>query len=131
MWRMLFTSQVITGNGIRRASCRSVWRRGTLRSLISHVADRGTLDTDRDLRRIGGRTRPPTACWLNDKVTRHMLNARFSKLNLKLNNFTSPCDLGSVSHPVSKTNQVQAICMPGSSSIHIVTSLVNNRNNIT
>jgi hypothetical protein len=36
-----------------------------------------------------------------------------------------------MSHPVSKTNQVLAICMPGSSSIHIVTSLVNNRNNIT
>jgi hypothetical protein len=36
-----------------------------------------------------------------------------------------------LSHPVSKTNQVLPICMPGSSSIHIVTSLVNNRNNIT
>jgi hypothetical protein len=36
-----------------------------------------------------------------------------------------------LSHPVSKTNQVLAICMPGSSSIHIATSLVNNRNNIT
>jgi hypothetical protein len=36
-----------------------------------------------------------------------------------------------VSHPVFKTNQVLPICMPGSSSIHIVTSSVNNRNNIT
>jgi hypothetical protein len=36
-----------------------------------------------------------------------------------------------LSHPVSKPNQVLPICMPGSSSIHIVTSLVNNRNNIT
>jgi hypothetical protein len=35
------------------------------------------------------------------------------------------------SHPVSKTNQVLPICMSGSSSIHIVTSLVNNINNIT
>jgi NH3-dependent NAD+ synthetase len=36
-----------------------------------------------------------------------------------------------LSHPVFQTNQVLPICMPGSSSIHIVTSLVNNRNNIT
>jgi hypothetical protein len=35
-----------------------------------------------------------------------------------------------LSHPVYKTNQVLPICMPGSSSMHIVTSLVNNRNNI-
>jgi hypothetical protein len=35
-----------------------------------------------------------------------------------------------MSHPVSKMNQVLPICMSGSSSIHIVTSLVNNRNNI-
>jgi hypothetical protein len=37
----------------------------------------------------------------------------------------------SLSHPIFKTNQVLRICMPGSSSIHIVTSLVNNKNNIT
>jgi hypothetical protein len=36
-----------------------------------------------------------------------------------------------LSHPIFKTNQVLPICMPGSSFIHIVTSLVNNRNNIT
>jgi hypothetical protein len=36
-----------------------------------------------------------------------------------------------LSHPFSKTNQVLPICMPGSSSIHIVTKLVNGRNNIT
>jgi hypothetical protein len=36
-----------------------------------------------------------------------------------------------VSNPVSKTNQVLPICMPRSSFIHIVTSLVNNGNNIT
>jgi hypothetical protein len=36
-----------------------------------------------------------------------------------------------LSHPVFKTNQVLPICMPRSSFIHIVTSLVNNRNNIT
>jgi hypothetical protein len=46
--------------------------------------------------------------------------------NSMLNNFSRI-----VSHPVFKTNQVLPICMPGSSSIHIVTSLVNNRNNIT
>ena len=36
-----------------------------------------------------------------------------------------------LSHPVFKTNQVLPICMTGTSFIHIVTSSVNNRNNIT
>jgi hypothetical protein len=34
-----------------------------------------------------------------------------------------------MSHPISKINQVLPICMPTSSSIHIMSSLVNKRNN--